>query len=130
MVPIDTLEQLETSELEWFVGKQNYFYDHFDDKEDMIERRVTLPEGKDVFKIIEYSLQKMLESPNTYALIYRLNAVELAIAITYADDEGRYRFHIGSDTLLGIPSIFFLQNSAIYKHELSLKILLLHQNGL
>ena len=88
MVPIDTLEQLETSELQWFVGKQNYFYDHFDDKEDMIERRVTLPEGKDVFKIIEYSLQKMLESPNTYALIYRLNAVELAIAITYADDEG------------------------------------------
>ena len=129
--PINTLNQLENSHLKWLTRNGTTIEALLSANPKMAAKKelitTQIPGRTALYKAY---LGKMLEEPNTYAIVQVDKVFEAAIALLFADANGNHMFFIGSETVVERQNLFWLQKNAVYNKALIFNILKLQEMGI
>ena len=115
--PINTIEQLENSELLWLTRSRTSMTAFFSENSKLKAKMDIHPNNPNQVTVFKTYLQKMLDKPNTYCTIQPDEAIHSIMLLLFGDVNGNHKFHFSSQTIAEARTVIWMQKDAIYSKD-------------
>ena len=127
--PVNSLEELEKSDLNWLTRDTVAIAEYLKDNEIMLKKKVDIP-AEGILAAIVYALQKINDNPNRFAYIKAEVASKIVMASQFSDIEENHNFHFSREPVREIYNLFYLRKSAPHNRAIVLNLLKMTEHGI